>query len=320
VVLNLVQGSVHSGNVVVLSPRAGSMSARFVDCGASIRVGNLSELLINIRDAFLVVCNTIMTADIVVSVAQSSHPVIWLVHEWWTEDMIVQNFSLRSLPGGGIAAVGEAMRVASHIVFVCNSQQQLYLPSAPSSVIHVGVPFPLDLPTLATTCVVTKPRPPADIAAAATTTPVIFLVLGIVCPRKNQMWAVELFQLLQRTLRSAADGDSEEAPSGGDYEETPCPPVQLHIVGARRDRDYEIAYLDQLLATIGTDCDISVFPVTDNVHSHLLVADVLLFPSLNEVTPLVILEAMNMGLPVLTTNVGGIPELVREGLDGFIKK
>ncbi len=47
---------------------------------------------------------------------------------------------------------------------------------------------------------------------------------------------------------------------------------------------------------------------------------VFLFPSYNEGMPMVILEAMSYGLGVVTTNVGGIPNLVWSGENGFIRK
>lgn len=47
-------------------------------------------------------------------------------------------------------------------------------------------------------------------------------------------------------------------------------------------------------------------------------SDIFAFPSTDECFPLVILEAMASGLPIVTTNVGAIPEIVEEGKTGFI--
>ena len=47
-------------------------------------------------------------------------------------------------------------------------------------------------------------------------------------------------------------------------------------------------------------------------------ADVFVHPTLNDCFPLVILEAMGTGLPVVTTDEGAIPEMVRDGEDGLI--
>jgi len=46
-------------------------------------------------------------------------------------------------------------------------------------------------------------------------------------------------------------------------------------------------------------------------------ADVLLFSSLIEVTPMVISEAMSHFMPAITTDIAGIPEMIHDGVEGF---
>jgi glycosyltransferase involved in cell wall biosynthesis len=48
------------------------------------------------------------------------------------------------------------------------------------------------------------------------------------------------------------------------------------------------------------------------------VADVLLYPSLADNCPLVVLEAMACGLPVVAFETGGIPELIEHKINGYI--
>ncbi len=56
----------------------------------------------------------------------------------------------------------------------------------------------------------------------------------------------------------------------------------------------------------------------DSIAELLSVADLLLLPSENESFGLVALEAMACQVPVIASKVGGLPEVVRDGLDGYL--
>ena len=81
--------------------------------------------------------------------------------------------------------------------------------------------------------------------------------------------------------------------------------AKLVIVGARRTRDYEIAYLQELMTEIGKSANIEIHDVTTNVEQFYMTADCLIITSLNEVTPMVISEAFSWGIPVISTNIAG---------------
>ncbi|MGH3130946.1 MAG: glycosyltransferase, partial [Gaiellaceae bacterium] len=46
--------------------------------------------------------------------------------------------------------------------------------------------------------------------------------------------------------------------------------------------------------------------------------DAMILPSGNEGTPVSAIEALAVGRPVVATRVGGVPDVVREGEDGFL--
>ncbi len=56
----------------------------------------------------------------------------------------------------------------------------------------------------------------------------------------------------------------------------------------------------------------------DDVADLLAASDLFLLPSLTEGMPLSVLEAMAQRLPIVATSVGGIPELVRDGVHGLL--
>ena len=47
-------------------------------------------------------------------------------------------------------------------------------------------------------------------------------------------------------------------------------------------------------------------------------ASLFLLPSYGEGMPMCLLEAMGLGLPVVSTKVGGVPRIVKNGINGFV--
>lgn len=292
VILNLVEGNVVESHIVCISPIDGPLASRLLKCGVSVRIGSIYKLLQNVRDLSVVVCNSILTADIVIGLTNYGIPVLWILHEWWTPKMITDNLKLRGVASFTATTVDKAMLSASHIVCVCEGQRRLYQPAAPCSVIFAGVPNP----RLRYSTPIGCEQNIVDNQESSPTqeTSIVILVLGIVCPRKNQIFAVELFKELSRQL------DSEESAEFRGLLQTKrfisntklcSSDLKLRIVGVRYSRQYEMDYVDELYRVVNGDERISLYDVTEDVSAHYLESDVLLFPSKNEVTPLVIMEA-----------------------------
>ena len=82
----------------------------------------------------------------------------------------------------------------------------------------------------------------------------------------------------------------------------------------------EVEKLQELIKCLHVeDCVTYAGWVDGNLKADLLAAaNVYILPSYNEGLPVSILEAMAYGLPVISTPIGGIPEVVKEGVNGFL--
>lgn len=71
-------------------------------------------------------------------------------------------------------------------------------------------------------------------------------------------------------------------------------------------------------AGMASRIDVLGWVAGDTKAALLAHGDVFVLPSHNEGLPVSLLEAMSWGLPVISTTVGGIPQLVRHEEDGFL--
>jgi N-acetyl-alpha-D-glucosaminyl L-malate synthase BshA len=74
----------------------------------------------------------------------------------------------------------------------------------------------------------------------------------------------------------------------------------------------------QLAAELGVGQWVTFTGVVDGVAHLLQEANLLLLPSQTESFGLVALEAMASGVPVVASDVGGLPEVVEHGVTGFL--
>ncbi|WP_462318771.1 glycosyltransferase [Marinilabilia sp.] len=71
------------------------------------------------------------------------------------------------------------------------------------------------------------------------------------------------------------------------------------------------------IQSLGIEKNFILLGFIEDIHPLLKTADVFVFPSLYEGMPNSILEAMAHGLPVISTNVNGVKELIEEGKTGY---
>jgi glycosyltransferase involved in cell wall biosynthesis len=76
--------------------------------------------------------------------------------------------------------------------------------------------------------------------------------------------------------------------------------------------------LETLAASLGIDGQVRFLGHRDDVGLVLRQSDLFAFPSFMEAFPNAVMEAMLAGLPVVATRVGGIPELIDDGVTGLL--
>jgi glycosyltransferase involved in cell wall biosynthesis len=103
----------------------------------------------------------------------------------------------------------------------------------------------------------------------------------------------------------------------------------LEIVRAARDQGVEAVLcmvgdgpdrpqLEQLAHELGIARSCYFVGYQEDVAGYYRLFDAFLLPSVNEGTPVSAIEALASGTPVVANRVGGVPDVVRDGVDGFL--
>ena len=93
-----------------------------------------------------------------------------------------------------------------------------------------------------------------------------------------------------------------------------APDLKLMLIGDGPERHK----IEQLINHLDLNDNITMTGYRRDIPNLLRCADALVLCSQTESAPLTLLEAMSCGLPVIATEVGGIPEIVDHGRDGFL--
>jgi sugar transferase (PEP-CTERM/EpsH1 system associated) len=90
--------------------------------------------------------------------------------------------------------------------------------------------------------------------------------------------------------------------------------ARLILVGDGPQHDAIVAEIDRR----GMGEQVRMLGLRHDIAQLLAAADVFLLTSVSEGIPVTVLEAMAVGLPVVSTDVGGMAEIVRPGKTGFL--
>jgi glycosyltransferase involved in cell wall biosynthesis len=105
----------------------------------------------------------------------------------------------------------------------------------------------------------------------------------------------------------------------------------FHLLGAFTDIKNEVNVKSKLLLvgpdednisreikSLRLEKDVLICESTRAIKPYYCTADIFILPSAYEGFPLVLLEASSCGLPIISTRVGGIPSLIKNGENGLL--
>ncbi|GAB6194028.1 glycosyltransferase [Desulfocastanea catecholica] len=90
--------------------------------------------------------------------------------------------------------------------------------------------------------------------------------------------------------------------------------VSLVLFGEGRER----RKLEELISQLGLHRRVKLPGYKRNVDATFSCFDLLVMPSLTEGLPITLLEAMRAKLPVIASRVGGIPNVIKDGVSGLL--
>lgn len=131
---------------------------------------------------------------------------------------------------------------------------------------------------------------------------VVVLFIGKLTPRKGFSTLLNAFNMLPEVVRSK---------------------TVLFAVGAadyyNEEKTNYIIEVEQKAKTNGEHVIFTGYIPHRDILGYYCAADLLVFPSVEEEgMPLTILEAQSVGLPIIASDVGGIPEVIIPGETGFV--
>ena len=178
------------------------------------------------------------------------------------------------------------------LVFEADATRELFEPFAPEGRL-LTIPYGLDL-TLIEAEGDEFDRAAARQASGIPSDAELVVCVGTVEPRKAQVSLTQAFEMV-------ADDH---------------PRAHLAIVGGRKDEETRL--LREYIGSSRLRDRIHLIPITPDIHAWYGMSDLLVCASDVESLPRTVLEAMAWELPVLATDVYGLPELIDDGETGWL--
>lgn len=239
----------------------------------------------------IIVANTLVSFWGVHLAAQLGKPSLLYIHESAT----LPRFFFEKLPEACLPLVDAAVNLADRVCFLTPTTRAYYEPHRQSDN-FILVSSWIRLAAIRAfravndrTALRRKHGIPADAVVVAN--------IGTVCERKGQQTFIRALELLRRR-----------------QPELYARSLSL-LVGGRETDFQRTLVLD--IAWTGLD-RLRIVEETRDVYDFYALADLFVCTSFEESFPRVLLEAMAFGLPIVSTDVHGIPEIVRDGEEALL--
>jgi GT2 family glycosyltransferase/glycosyltransferase involved in cell wall biosynthesis len=239
---------------------------------------------IGAKDRELIFGNTLLTFYAIAAADRLRLPCLWHIHESDPEQ------HLRELPRVAARQVIRNFHFPYQVIFCSETTQALYNHLNDQNN-FMTLPNVLDYDRFAR---ILQPWKRDDARRRLGLQPeeVMVLLLGTICERKGQMDLLEAIPLIHENFVRGAKfflvGDRANPYS-----------QKLHVSHASLDHKWQNR--------------VTIIPETEDVGLYYGAADIFLCTSRIESFPRVILEAMYCRLPIITTPVFGVTEMVRDG-------
>ena len=286
----------------VFSPRDGKMRDRFHSKNVETKVLRKEFDFRSLKEYDLVIINSLMMARAVIECVKLDIPHIFIIHEsWLPEKMNYYLNDLWNIDGITDEEIFQALKTSNQVVYPAKFLEDIYgslVCSNRRKTIYCTIDMAgIDRFRDEYLCQRASLRKSLGIGEED----IVFLQVGTVTRRKAQMSSLDAFIRLKSKYKVKN--------------------AKLIFVGARSFRPGEKDYLDNINKKIieyGLEDDVRIYDVQENVNKFFLVCDSLVHPSINEVLPLAILEACYFELPVIVSNLDGMPEIIVNNKNGFL--
>lgn len=293
--------------LTVLSPTTGPLRERFETIGARVEITDvaavfatpsatsakhlINELTFDFAPYDLVVCNTFTTFWAVHAAKAAGRRVLLYIHESTTPS----NFYHSRMDPSVIALVTEAFALADRVSFTTRSTREYHTDyGRPEN--HRLTPGWIDVARI-DAWRAENPREKTRACFGLRAGELLVTNVGTVSGRKGQHIFARAVDLLWHRHPDLAAR------------------AQFVMLGARHSPFDEM--LGELLGQLNHP-NLTVHPETADYFPYYAAADLFVCSSFEESSPRVILETMVFGTPILSSNVQGVPELVRPELEATL--